>query len=54
MNNDVYQRLNRIDDELIQLCEWLNEKCDVDSASRLIPILDDLTSLLAEMSMETR
>jgi hypothetical protein len=50
MDDEIYERLSRIDDELIQLCAWLNEKRDVDTASRLIPIADDLTHLVAEVS----
>ena len=42
MNEDAYQRLSRIHDELMQLCHWLNEKRNEASASRLIPIPDDL------------
>ena len=38
MDEDVYERLSRIHVDLIQLCQWLNEKWDFDSASRLIPI----------------
>ena len=37
-----------IDDEslkqLLQLCKWLNEKRDMETSSRLIPLVDDLTT----------
>lgn len=38
----------RIDDELMQLCKWLNEKRDLEVSSRLIPLVDDLTHILLE------
>jgi len=51
MNEDAYQRLSRIHDELMQLCHWLNEKRNEASASRLIPIPDDLRYLVVELSV---
>ena len=54
MNNNFYERLSRIDDELIQLRDWLNERHDTTTASRLIPITDDFTHLVAEISMERK
>jgi hypothetical protein len=49
MNDEQFQLLCRIDDELIQLCKWLNESRDIASASRLIPIMDEVTILVAEV-----
>ncbi len=43
MDNHTYQRLSRIDEQLMEPCRWLNEKRDIDVASRLIPIADDLS-----------
>ena len=37
---------------LLQLCVWLNERRDFVTASRRIPITDDLTRLVAELSVE--
>ena len=54
MNDETFQRLSRFDEQLIELCAWLNEKHDVATASRLIPIADDLTSLVAELSVKKR
>jgi hypothetical protein len=51
MDHDLYERLSRIHANIIQLCAWLNEKRDFDTASRLLPIMDDLTHLLAVSSM---
>jgi hypothetical protein len=42
IDDDTLKRLLRIDDELMQLCKWLNEKRDMETSSRLIPLVDDL------------
>jgi hypothetical protein len=42
------KQLLRINDELMQLCKFLNEKRDMESSSRLIPLVDDLTHILIE------
>ena len=52
MDDEAFQRLNRIDDQLIEVCRWLNEKNDIATASRLIPIMDGLTRLVAELSVK--
>jgi hypothetical protein len=41
------KQLLRINDELMQLCKFLNEKRDMET-SRLIPLVDDLTHILIE------
>jgi len=33
---------------------WLNKKRDIDTASRLIPITDDLTVLAAELGVQQK
>jgi len=48
IDDDTLKDLLRIDDELMQLCKWLNEKRDTETSSRLIPLVDDLTHILAE------
>ena len=48
IDNDKLRQLLRINDELIQLCTWLNEKRDMETSSRLIPLVDDLTHILIE------
>ena len=40
--------LLRTNDELMQLCKWLNERRDVEISSRLIALVDDLTHILLE------
>jgi hypothetical protein len=39
--------LLRIDDELMQLCKWLNNR-DMTTSAKLIPLVDDLTHILIE------
>jgi hypothetical protein len=48
IDDDILKQLLRIDDELMQLCKWLNERRDVATSSRLIPLVDDLTHILLE------
>jgi hypothetical protein len=46
--DDTLKQLLRIDDELMQLCKWLNDKRDIEISSRLIPPVDVLTRILIE------
>jgi hypothetical protein len=46
VDDDTLKQLLRINDELIQLCKWLNERRDMATSSRLIPLVDDLTHIL--------
>ena len=48
IDDDTLKQLLRINDELMELCKWLNEKRDMETSSRLIPLVDDLTHILAE------
>ena len=48
IDDDTLKQLLRIDDELMQLCKWLNEKRDMETSSRLIQLVDDLTHILIE------
>jgi hypothetical protein len=48
IDDDTLKQLLRINDELMQLCKWLNEKPDMETSSRLIPLVDDLTHMLIE------
>jgi hypothetical protein len=48
INDDTLKRLLRINDGLLQLCKWLNEKRDMETSSHLIPLVDDLTHILIE------
>ena len=48
IDDDTSKQLLRINDELLQLCKWLNERRDMETTSRLIPLVDDLTNILVE------
>jgi len=48
IDDDTLKQLLRIDDELMRLCKWLNEKRDMETSSRLILLVDDLTHILVE------
>ena len=48
IGDDTLKELLRIDDELMQLCKFLNAKHDMETSSRLIPLVDDLTHILIE------
>ena len=48
IDDDTLKQLLRIDDGLMELCKWLNEKHDIEISSRLIPLVDDLTQILLE------
>jgi hypothetical protein len=49
MNHTSVTFLNELTgDELLNLCKWLNEKRDMETSSRLIPLVDDLTHILIE------
>lgn len=48
IDEDTLKQLLQINDELIQLCTWLNERRDLDTSSRLIPLVYELTHLLIE------
>jgi hypothetical protein len=44
-DDDTLKQLLRINDELLQPCKFLNEKRDMETSSRLIPLVDDLTHI---------
>ncbi len=46
MDSATLEQLLRIVDELMKLCAWLNERGDLETASRLIPVVDELTRVL--------
>jgi hypothetical protein len=48
IDDDTLKQLLRIDDELMRLCKWLNERRETTVSSRLIPLVDDLTHVLVE------
>jgi hypothetical protein len=48
IDDDTLKQLLRVNDQLLQLCKFLNEKRDMATSSRLIPLVDDLTHILIE------
>ena len=48
IDDDTLKQLLRINDDLLQLCKWLNERHYMETSSRLIPLVDDLTHILIE------
>ena len=49
IDDDTLKQLLRINDELMQLCKWLNDKPHIETSFRLIPLVDDLTHILIEV-----
>jgi hypothetical protein len=43
IDDDTLKQLLQINDELFQSCKWLNERRDLETSSRLTPLVDDLT-----------
>ena len=52
IDDDTLKQLLRINDELMQLCKRLNEKRDIETSSRLIPLVDEPTHILLEAGKE--
>lgn len=48
IDDDTLKDLLRIDDDIFQVCKWLNEKRDTATSSRLMPLVDELTHILIE------
>ena len=48
IDDDTLKQLLRINDELLQLCKFLDEKREMETSSRLIPLVDYLTYILIE------
>jgi hypothetical protein len=48
IDDDTLNRLLRINDALFQLCKQLSDKRDMETSSRLIPLVDELTHILIE------
>ena len=52
IDDDTLKQLLPINDELLQLCKSVNEKRDMETSSRLIPLVDELTHILIEAGKE--
>src|SRR5262249_44802995 len=48
IDDDSLKQLLRINDALFQLCKSLTDKRDIETSSRLIPLVDDLADILIE------
>lgn len=48
IDDDTLKQPLPVNDNLLQLCKWLNKKRDMETSSRLIPLVDDLTHILIE------
>ena len=48
IDDDTLKHLLRINDGLFQLCKQLTDKREIETSSRLIPLVDDLTHILIE------
>ena len=51
MDNDNFLRLVKNNEEVMHVCDYLNEQHDTKTASGLIPITIDPTRLVADMSV---
>lgn len=52
IDDDAYGRLLAINNQLIKVFAGLNDKRDVETGYKLLPIADDLTRLVVDASME--
>jgi hypothetical protein len=48
IDDDTLKHLLRINDQLLQLCKFLNDKRDMETSSSLIPLVNELTHILIE------
>jgi len=48
IDDDTLKQLLRINDALFQLCKSVTDKRDIETSSRLIPLVDELTHILIE------
>jgi hypothetical protein len=51
MDDDMFQRLIDINDELVNLCGWVYQRLDTATAEKLVPVVSKLTRLVAEISV---
>jgi len=52
MDDIKFLQLLHISGELSEICKWLNENPNTTLASRIVPIRDELTRLVIELSVE--
>ena len=52
MDNSKFLQLLNINWELIEICKWLRENQNTTMESRIVPLTDELTRLVLELSVE--
>lgn len=52
LDDEKILRLLHIDEELLNICQWLSQQRETAIVARLIPLTDDLTRLLDELGLE--
>ena len=52
LDDEKILRLLHIDEELLNICQWLSQQRETAIVARLIPLTDDLTQLLDELGLE--
>ena len=52
IDDNTLKQLLRINDALFQLCKRLTDKRDIETSSRLIPVVDELTHILIESGQQ--
>ena len=52
MDENTFARLSEVNDALVEYLRWLLEKRDLEALTRLIPIVDKLTTALIQESRD--
>lgn len=52
MDNNKFLPLLNINWELIEICKWLRENPNTALQSKIVPLTDELTRLVLELSVE--
>jgi len=52
MDDDKFLRLLHINEELMNICQWLNETQNNVLASKIFPVSQELMRLVLELSVE--
>jgi hypothetical protein len=54
MDDSTFMQLLNINSELIEICRWLKENQDTTLKSKIVPLTDELTRLVLELSVAPR
>jgi hypothetical protein len=52
LDDEKILRLLHIDEELLNICQWLSQQRETAIVARLIPLTNELTRLLDELGLE--